>query len=56
MRAMHLLFLLPLAFLLFGAREQKPNPRITFFPAKLNDGVVNVPDWSEMKKQFGGAQ
>jgi TRAP transporter 4TM/12TM fusion protein len=29
MRAVHLLFLLPLAFLLFPAREKKPSPRIT---------------------------
>jgi TRAP transporter 4TM/12TM fusion protein len=29
MRAMHLLFLLPLAFLLFAASEKKPSPRIT---------------------------
>ena len=29
MRATHLLFLLPLAFLLFPAREKRPSPRIT---------------------------
>ena len=29
MRAIHLLFLLPLAFLLFPGREKKPSPRIT---------------------------
>ncbi len=29
MRAVHLLFLLPLAFLLFTAREKKPSPRVT---------------------------
>ena len=34
---------------------EKPQPRITFFPARLKDGVMNVPDWSEMKKQLGGA-
>lgn len=32
----------------------KPDPRITFFPARLTAGVVNVPDWAEMKKQLGG--
>lgn len=34
---------------------EKPQPRITFFPARLKDGVMNVPDWSEMKNQLGGA-
>jgi len=34
---------------------ERPNPRITFFPARLKDGVVNVPDWAEVKKQLGGA-
>jgi CRISPR-associated protein Cas5d len=34
----------------------KPQPRITFFPARLQDGVVNVPAWSEVKKQLGGNQ
>jgi len=33
----------------------KPQPRITFFQAQLKSGVVNVPDWAEMKKQLGGA-
>ncbi len=39
-------------------KVEKPDPRITritFFPARLKDGVVNVPDWNEMKKQLGGA-
>jgi hypothetical protein len=35
-------------------KVEKPQPRDTFFPARLKDGVVNVPDWSEMKKQLGG--
>ncbi len=34
---------------------EKPQPRITFFKAQLKGGVVNVPDWAEMKKQLGGA-
>ena len=34
---------------------EKPQPRITFFKAQLKSGVVNVPDWAEMKKQLGGA-
>ncbi|MDD2707296.1 MAG: type I-C CRISPR-associated protein Cas5c [Verrucomicrobiae bacterium] len=37
-----------------GKMEQ-PRPRITFFPATLRDGVIKVPDWTEMKTQFGGA-
>ena len=36
-------------------KVEKPQPRITFFKAQLNGGVVNVPDWAEMKKQLGGA-
>ena len=31
----------------------KPKPRISFFPARLAGGVMNVPDWSEMKRQLG---
>lgn len=34
---------------------EKPEPRITFFSARLQNGVVNIPDWSEMKRQLGGA-
>jgi len=34
----------------------KPHPSITFFPARLHDGVINVPPWSEVKRQLGGAQ
>jgi len=37
-------------------KVEKPDPRITFFKAQLKDGVVNVPEWSEMKKQLGGAR
>jgi CRISPR-associated protein Cas5d len=36
-------------------KVEKSQPRITFFAARLKDGVVDVPDWSEMKKQLGGA-
>jgi CRISPR-associated protein Cas5d len=36
-------------------KVERPAPRITFFPARLKDGVVNVPDWNEMKQQLGGA-
>lgn len=34
---------------------EKPQPRITFFPATLKDGIVNVPDWHQVKTQLGGA-
>lgn len=30
----------------------KPQPRITFFPARLQDGVMNVPSWREVKQQL----
>lgn len=36
-------------------KVEKPNPRITFFPARLRDGVVDIPDWREVKQQLGGA-
>ncbi len=36
-------------------KVEKPQARITFFKAQLKSGVVNVPDWAEMKKQLGGA-
>ncbi len=35
-------------------KVEKPRPRVTFFPASLRDGIVNVPDWSEVKTQLGG--
>lgn len=31
------------------------SPKITFFRARLENGIVNVPTWSEVKKQLGGA-
>lgn len=34
---------------------EKPQTHVTFFKAQLRSGVVNVPDWAEMKKQLGGA-
>ena len=36
-------------------KVEKPEPRITFFKAKLKDGIVSVPDWLEIRKQLGGA-
>lgn len=35
---------------------EKPEPRVTFFPASLKDGVMNVPDWAEVKSQLGGVR
>ena len=41
---------------------EKPQPRVTFFKAALKDGVVNVPEWNEVRRQLdsqipqGGAQ
>jgi CRISPR-associated protein Cas5d len=37
-------------------KVEKPNPRITFFPARLSAGVLEVPPWEEVRKQHGGAQ
>jgi len=36
-------------------KVEKPTPRITFFPARLQNGVVNIPDWQTVKQQLGGA-
>lgn len=36
-------------------KVEKPQPRISFFRAKLENGVMTVPPWSEVKQQFGGA-
>ena len=38
-----------------SGKVEKPQPCITFFPARLKDGIVTVPDWCEMKKQLRGA-
>lgn len=35
-------------------KVEKTRPRISFFPVRLQKGVVNIPDWTEMKKQLGG--
>ena len=37
-------------------KVEKPEPRVTFFKADLKDGVIVVPDWSQVKSQLGGAQ
>lgn len=36
-------------------KVESPKPRVSFFPAALKDGIVTVPDWDEVKAQFGGA-
>jgi CRISPR-associated protein Cas5d len=36
-------------------KVEKPQARISFFNAALKHGVVTVPDWNEVKAQFGGA-
>ena len=36
-------------------KVQKPQSRITFFKARLERGVVNVPGWADVRKQLGGA-
>ena len=36
-------------------KVERPQPRVTFFRAALKDGVMNVPDWAEVKFQLGGA-
>ena len=37
-------------------KVEKATPRVTFFKATLQNGVVTVPDWNEVKLQLGGAQ
>ena len=32
---------------------EKPLPRVTFFKAALLDGIVTVPEWSEVRRQLG---
>jgi CRISPR-associated protein Cas5d len=35
-------------------KVEKPQPRVTFFPATLRSGIMTVPDWSDVKAQLGG--
>lgn len=39
-----------------AGKIEKPVPRVTCFNAAIKDGVVVVPDWSEVKKQLGEAK
>lgn len=35
-------------------KVETPQPRITFFPARLKGGVMDIPSWNDVKKQMGG--
>jgi CRISPR-associated protein Cas5d len=35
--------------------KAKADPRITFFPARLAGGILEIPQWQDVKKQLGGA-
>jgi CRISPR-associated protein Cas5d len=37
-----------------GGKSQA-DPRITFFPARLQAGIVEIPSWDQVKKQLEGA-
>ncbi len=37
-----------------SAEKSVARPQITFFRARLENGVMTVPPWSEVKKQLGG--
>lgn len=39
----------------YSGQKAEARPQITFFRARLESGVLNVPAWSEVKKQLGGA-
>lgn len=39
----------------YGGGKAEVRPNITFFAARLESGIVRVPSWGEVKKQFGGA-
>lgn len=41
---------------LHSGQKCEAQPRITFFRARLENGVMAVPSWSEVKKQLGGAR
>ena len=41
---------------LHNGQKVEARPQVTFFRARLEDGVVNVPLWGEVKKQLGAAR
>jgi CRISPR-associated protein Cas5d len=40
---------------LHSGQKAQARPQVTFFRARLENGVLKVPTWSEVKKQLGGA-
>ena len=40
---------------LHSGKKSLSEPQVTFFHARLENGILNVPPWSEVKKQLGGA-
>ena len=41
---------------LHAGQKAEARPQVTFFRARLENGVLNVPSWNEVKKQLGGVQ
>lgn len=39
-----------------SGQKSQARPQVTFFRARLERGLLNVPSWSEVRQQFGGAQ
>lgn len=40
---------------LHSGGKAKADPCITFFPARLEEGILEIPQWQVVKKQLGGA-
>lgn len=49
-------FHLDVAANMMPGKCEHTQPRITFFKANLKDGILNVPDWDQVKTQLGGAR
>jgi CRISPR-associated protein Cas5d len=41
---------------LHNGQKAEARPQATFFPARLENGVLKVPKWGDVRKQLGGAQ
>ena len=41
---------------LHSGQKAESRPQVTFFRARLENGLLNIPRWSEVKQQLGGAQ
>lgn len=39
-----------------SGQKAQARPQVTFFRARLENGLLNVPTWSEVKQQLGGAK